>query len=356
MEESNRSFIEIEELLQKSGAAIAKLLDVEAARVTPGVSASLALSAAACMTRGDGPAIERLPDTTGLPGEALIQHGHRYKYDRCLRLSGIRLAVVGQDGPVTAETVQNAITRNTAMAVFPAHLDGKAGTLRLEDFSAVARSKGLPVIVDAAYKVDPPEGMRTWFARGGDLVCISSKYLGGPNSGGFVFGRRQLIDWIARCDFTGFESSDYLTFGRPFKLDRQIIVGVSEAVREWMNLDHAARFRTYEEQVGKLSRLFAGRNDIGLVPRCFTMEETLEDAPVNALEIVLAKEHDARDIAKRLKERPPRVLLHVYGNSLVVAMEVLAQGEEVTVGKRILEEMASSGAAAQGERGREAAS
>jgi hypothetical protein len=86
------------------------------------------------------------------------------------------------------------------------------------------------------------------------------------------------------------------------------------------------------------------------------MEETLEDAPVNALEIVLAKEHDARDIAKRLKERPPRVLLHVYGNSLVVAMEVLAQGEEVTVGKRILEEMASSGAAAQGERGREAAS
>jgi seryl-tRNA(Sec) selenium transferase len=185
--------------------------------------------------------------------------------------------------------------------------------------------------------------MRSWFDRGGDLVCISSKYLGGPNSGGFVFGRRQLIDWIARCDFTGFESSDYLTFGRPFKLDRQIIVGVTEAVREWTQMDHQVRFTNYTEQISKLSEMLADISGARLVPRFFTMEETLEDGPSNCLQIVLPATIDARMVAQRLRERSPRVLLHVYGNSLAVAMEVVLPGEELIIGQRILEEVASCG-------------
>ena len=343
MEESNRSFIEMEDLLQKSGDAIARMLNVEAARVTPGVSAALALSAAACMTRGDGRAIERLPDAVDLPNEVLIQHGHRYKYDRCLRLAGIRLKEIGSGKQITPDELAAAIGPKTAMAIFPAHLDGAQGTLRLEQFSKTARDKGVPVVVDAAYKVDPPDQMRSWFERGGDLVCISSKYLGGPNSGGFVFGRHQLIDWIARCDFTGFESSDYLTFGRPFKLDRQIIVGVAEAVREWTQLDHQERLTTYTEQISKLSGIVREIPGVRLVPRFFTMEETLEDGPSNCLQIVLPKTIDARTVAQRLRERAPRVLLHVYGNSLAVAMEVVLPGEELIIGQRILEEVASCG-------------
>lgn len=343
MEESNRSFIEMEDLLQKSGDAIAQMLGVEAARVTPGVSAALALSAAACVTRGDGRAIERLPDTAQLPNEVLIQHGHRYKYDRCLRLAGIDLKEIGSGTQITAKELEAAFSPKVAMAIFPAHLDGAQGTLPLEEFSKVARDKGVPIVVDAAYKVDPPEQMRSWFDRGSDLVCISSKYLGGPNSGGFVFGRRKVIDWIAACDFTGFESSDYLTFGRPFKLDRQIIVGVTEAVREWVSSDHQARLTTYNTQVSNLSAIVDKIAGARLMPRFFTMEETLEEGPTNCLQIILPKAVDARAVAQRLRERAPRVLLHVFGNSLAVAMEVVVPGEELIIGRRIAEEVASMG-------------
>lgn len=342
MQESNRAFIEMEDLLRKTGDAIAQLLGAEAARVTPGVAASLALSAAACMTRGDGRAIERLPDVSGLPNEMLIQRGHRYKYDRCLRLSGIGLVEVnGQgNGEVTPEVLAAAIGPRTAAIIFPAHLNNAPGTLGLEEVAAVARKREVPVVVDAAYMVDPPANIASWLARGGDVVCISAKYYGGPNAGGFVFGRRELIDWIARCDFTGFESSDYLTFGRVFKMDRQIVVGVVEALREWMAIDHQARFSQYAEQAFNLSRTLADIPGVTPLPRFFTMEETLEDGPINCLQIMLPMQIDARMVARQLSERPPRVLVHAVDKSIVAVMDTVLPGEEAVIGERIGQELA----------------
>jgi L-seryl-tRNA(Ser) seleniumtransferase len=338
MEESNRAFIEMEDLLQKSGAAVATLLGVEAARVTPGAAASLALCAAACVTRGDGKAIERLPDTTGLPNEIIIQHAHRYKYDRCLRLAGIGF-VEPAGASVTADTLAAAINAKTAAIIHPAHLNDVPGSLSLEKVAAIARSRDIPVIVDAAYKVEPPVDIRSWLERGADVVCISAKYFSGPNAGGFVFGRRRVIDWIAACDFTGFESSDYLTFGRVFKLDRQIVCGVVEALREWMALDFDARYRQYGEQVKNLTKSLAGYPGLTLVPRFFTMEETLEQGPTNSLEVLLPSGVDPQQLRKRLSERPQRVLLHAYENSIAAAMETLLPGEEDIVGRRIREEL-----------------
>jgi hypothetical protein len=69
------------------------------------------------------------------------------------------------------------------------------------------------------------------------------------------------------------------------------------------------------------------------------MEETLEDGPSNCLQVVLPPSTEARAVAQRLRERHPRVLLHVYGNSLAVAMEVVLPGEEAVIGERILQEI-----------------
>ena len=66
MEEAGNSFVEMEELLEASGAHIADLLDVEAAYVTAGCYAALVLSTAACMTGNDAEKAAQLPDTTGL--------------------------------------------------------------------------------------------------------------------------------------------------------------------------------------------------------------------------------------------------------------------------------------------------
>lgn len=337
MEESNRALIEMEDLLQKSGAAVAMLLGVEAARVTPGAAASLALCAAACVTRGDGKAIERLPDTTGLPSEVIIQHPHRYKYERCMRLAGIRF-VEPAGASVPADTLAAAITAKTAAIIHPAHLNDAPGSLNLEKVAAIARSRDIPVIVDAAYKVEPPVDIRSWLERGADVVCISEKYFSGPNAGGFVFGRRRVIDWIAACDFTGFESSDYLTFGRVFKLDRQIVCGAVETLREWIALDFDSHYRQYGEQVKNLTKCLTGYPGPTLVPRFFTMEEALERGPINSLEVMLPSGVDPQQLRRRLSERPQRVLPHVYKNSIAAAMEALLRGEEDIVGRRIREE------------------
>ncbi len=339
MEESNGAFIEMEELLQKSGADIARMLDAEAARVTPGVAASLALCAAACVTRGDRKAIERLPDTTGKPNEILLQRGHRYKYARCLKLAGITLVEPDGAGALTPQQLTSAITQRTAAIVLPAHLNGAPGTLGIEAVASIARQHDVPLIVDAAYKVEPPAGIRSWFERGADVVCISAKYFSGPNAGGFVFGRKRLIDWIAACDFTGFESSDYLTFGRVFKLDRQIVVGVVEALREWMTLDFDARYKQYAEQADNLARDLKDQSGLSVQRRFFTMEETLEQGPTNCLQVVLPKHVDPESLMRGLSARAPRVLVHAYENSIAVAMETLLPGEEAIVGRRIKEEL-----------------
>src|SRR3954452_5073532 len=53
MDEANASYVEMAELLSASGARIARLLGVPAARVTPGASAAIVLGIAACMTGSD---------------------------------------------------------------------------------------------------------------------------------------------------------------------------------------------------------------------------------------------------------------------------------------------------------------
>ena len=95
------------ELLEATGRRLAQLLGAEAARVTPGAAAGIALGTAACLTRGDGAATERLPDTTGLPDEVLLQRVQRpnYKYARLIWMTGAKLRLVGTDGKIRHEHV-----------------------------------------------------------------------------------------------------------------------------------------------------------------------------------------------------------------------------------------------------------
>ena len=79
------------------------------------------------------------------------------------------------------------------MVLHPAHLDGTPGTLSLEQVAELAREVNVPVFVDAAYMVYPVSVMSSYWQRGADITAISAKYYGGPNSGGFLLGREDLI-------------------------------------------------------------------------------------------------------------------------------------------------------------------
>ena len=73
MDDAGSRYVDMEELLEKSGDYIAEILGVEAAYVTSGCAASQTLSTAACMAGIDPDKIARLPDTTGMKNEFLIQ-------------------------------------------------------------------------------------------------------------------------------------------------------------------------------------------------------------------------------------------------------------------------------------------
>src|SRR5690606_16633198 len=109
----------IEDLQEAAGELIARLTGAEAGYVTAGAAAGLTLGAAAAIAGLDVAAMDRLPDTTGLPNEIIVQRGHLTAYSHALRLSGARLVEVGYLGyPGQGRTwpwqIEAAITAQTA--------------------------------------------------------------------------------------------------------------------------------------------------------------------------------------------------------------------------------------------------
>lgn len=345
MERANQWFVDMPDLLDATGTRIARLIGAEAARVTPGASAGIVLAVAACIAGNDPDARDRLPDTTGMRNAVLIQRRQRYRWDRVVSLAGARLVEVGDDAGTTEAQITEALGAAAAVLV-PGHLDGAAGALPLGDVICLAHAHDVPVIVDAAY-LNYPIGRFGSFPRAGvDLAIFSAKYFGGPNTGGFVCGRADLVATIAALDFTRHGTrNDRLAFGRPFKLDRQLVVGVVEALHEWLEMDHAARFEGYERRVQRIAAPLRDLPGVALTPMFFTMEEELEPEPVNCLVVRVGPESgtSAARVDANLRTGNPAILVHLRDDALIVDVEVVDDAEAETIGRRLRAEL--SGAA-----------
>ncbi len=334
----NADFVRMTELLDRTGERIASLLGAPAARITPGAAAAIMLGTAAAMAGQDGSKSQRLPDTAGMRADVLIQAGHRYKYDRQVPMTGARLVEVGTQNGTRRDQLQAAISGETAMILHPAHLDGKPGTLSLEETADVAKARDVPIFVDAAYMNYPTSIMGAYLGRGADLVCISAKYFGGPNAGGFVMGRKDLVAAISNVHFTRYESGSVLKFGRPLKMDRQIVVAVLAALEEWLAMDHAARYADYRRKVEMLEDDLSSVPGLVLEPKCFTMDERFIDAPVNALLVTFDKSRcgcSAGEMARRLEQDHPSIAAIVEGSRIGFVMDVLEDNEVRLIGTRI---------------------
>jgi D-glucosaminate-6-phosphate ammonia-lyase len=250
MQEAERSYVDMQQLLERSGILIAELLRAEAAYVTPGAAAALALGTAACIAGADPDKIARLPDTTGMRNTVLIQSGHHYHYEHAVTVPGAKLVEVGDGQRTTAAQLEAALGPDVATILFPADMDGTAGTLSLSQVIDIAHAKGIPVLVDAAGRVYPLDKFRSYARNGADLVAFGAKYIGALNASGILCGRRDLVGAAVMQGFIGFETVSWGTsFGRPLKLDRQTIVAVVTALQEWLETDHDARIAGYERRL-----------------------------------------------------------------------------------------------------------
>src|SRR5438309_8327375 len=94
MQDVERYYVDMQQLLERSGEVIAGLLGAEAAYVTPGAAAALALGTAACLAGSDPARIAQLPDVSGLRSVVLLQAGLEYHYQRAVTIPGAHLRVV----------------------------------------------------------------------------------------------------------------------------------------------------------------------------------------------------------------------------------------------------------------------
>lgn len=185
---------------------------------------------------------------------------------------------------------------------------------------------GVPVIVDAAYLSFPTALISDLVGSGADLVCFSAKYFYGPNAGGFLAGRTDLIEAVTDPDFTGYESgATSRSAGRPFKMDRTTIVATVLALQEWLTMDHDARWASYGRRVLALQAALADLPGLHARPAQFTLDERLIDAAPNALVLRPGSAAAATAMEDALATGTPRLLCVREGEELVVCVETVRE-------------------------------
>src|SRR5215470_6209746 len=229
--------VNLTELLDASGAYLAKQLKCEAALVTSGAAAALVVGTAACVSMGNEKAVLDIPtDMAGLKNEVIVQKSHRYGYDHALRNCGIRFVEVE-----TLEQYQQAFTDRTVMAHFFNAGTGKIGP---EDWVREAHQHGVPCFNDAAADVPPVSNLWNYTQMGFDLVTFSGgKGLRAPQCTGLLLGRKELIQ---AASLNNNPISD--SVGRGMKVAKEEIVGLVAAVDWFLAQDDAAMHAEYQKR------------------------------------------------------------------------------------------------------------
>ncbi|MCA1555021.1 MAG: aminotransferase class V-fold PLP-dependent enzyme, partial [Chloroflexi bacterium] len=196
MAQASQQFVALEALQYRAGQVIAELVGAESAYVVSGCYAAVVLSIAACITRLDPAKMDRLPNTDGMKNEVVMLKLQRNHYDHAVEVAGGKIVEAGRDDGCTVDELSDAIGENTAAIFFLSEWTGT--TFSIADVVSVARQFGVPVVVDAAGRLDNPHHLTEYVAQRPDLICFSGgKHIRGPQASGFVCGRRDLIAAIA---------------------------------------------------------------------------------------------------------------------------------------------------------------
>lgn len=244
MAEASKHYINLDELQIKVSERLAQITHNEAAYVATGAAAGLTLATAACITGTDPAAIAQLPDLTGLKNEVIVHKSHRNGYDHAVRQVGVKLVEIGSAVATHAWELEKAINERTAAIFwFQGWMTGRAD-LPLQTVIDIAKSRGVPVVVDAAAQLPPRENLWKFTQMGAALAVFSGgKDMSGPQSTGLVVGRSDLIQAIR------LNGPPNHSIGRPMKVSKEGMIGLLKAVELYMEIDEEARLSQDEETV-----------------------------------------------------------------------------------------------------------
>lgn len=222
VKQAGQNFVVIDELIDRVGDMITAVTGAEDTCVTNSASGGIMIATAACIAGDNIGLVERMPDSTGLKNEIILQKGHAVNYgaplEQMIRLGGGIPVEAGQVNQTWAWHIESAITEKTAALLYcKSHHVQQETTISLQDMIAIAHNHHLPIIVDAAAEED----LQKYAAMGADMVIYSgAKAVEGPTSG-FITGKR---DYIEKC------KAQYKGVGRAAKIGKECMMGIAKAV------------------------------------------------------------------------------------------------------------------------------
>ena len=334
MAEAASAFVDMAELNARAGQHIARLIGVEAAHVTSGSAGGLLLAAAAVIAGTDPERIQRLPDTTGVRNELVIQRCGRIHYDQALRTAGARLVEVGGPEACGAAEVEAAIGDRTAALVYIVSPRLGARGVPAETMARLAHAHGLPLIVDAASSLPPVGHLTRWIEAGADLAIYSGgKGIRGPQNTGLLLGRADLVRAAAA------NAAPNSAVGRPCKVSKEAIVGLVTALELFLQEDHQAEWDRHLEEARRIAEAVAGLPGV---------RTTIEDdrAEWTAPTVLIALDERATGwtpagLMDVLRTGEPPVMVRVFRGDLLVDCHCL-RGDEASVVARCLREALTS--------------
>ncbi len=331
MAEAAGAMVRLKDLNDRAGEIIAEHTGAEAGLVAAGGAAGLMLQMAACIAGTDRNKIKQLPDATGMKSEFVIKRNHDSEFVQAYRQAGGTAVWVGTHDGATRNEIEAAVGENTVALAFIAsrwHSDSFDG---LDEMIDIGRRHSVPVVVDAAAMLPPPENLRRFIEHGADMVCFSGgKAIKGPQSTGLLCGRKDLMEAAV------LNASPHEAVGRPAKVCKEEIVGIVTALERYVRRDHAAdqrRWRDYGQTIA---------DAIGDLPGVATsIEQDDWFRPVPELSVVLGAEWrgpSALEIVRTMAEGDPPIMIEASrreGEDIFANPHGLLEGEAEVVGERL---------------------
>ena len=324
---ASKHYVMLDELHDRVGERIAKVVRAEAAMVTAGAASALTLGTAAVLTGTDRQKIGDLPNLTGMKSEVIIQKAHRFGYERAVRNTGVRLVEVE-----TRDDLERAVTEKTAMMLFYNN-NNKEGRIQDEEFVQLGKKHAIPTLNDAAADVPPLDNLWKYTAMGFDLVAFSGgKGIRGPQSAGLLLGTKPLI---AAARQNGSPNGNAI--GRGMKVNKEEMVGMLAALELFVGKDHSREgdeFQRRAEEIRKSAVAVPGVKAEIFVP------EVANHVPhVRVTWDGASSGSRAAAVVRALQEGEPSIVIRAEGESLVIGVWMMQPGEDKLVARRLRQEL-----------------
>ena len=337
MLEASNYYVHLDELMAAVGVEISKLMGSEAAMVTTGCEAAIALATVACVAGSDPERTQALPYVKAR-SQVIIPKHSRNPYDFGVRMSGVEIIEVDSQ-----EELRSKLSAKVAMVYVLSSPAAEKGPLSIPNICSIAREQSIPVFVDAA--AEEPLVPNIHLAQGATFVGYSGgKCMRGPQAAGVLLGPKDLIAaaW--------FNAAPHHNWGRALKVGKEEIMGMLAAVREWYKRDHAAEQREWRSWLGVIDKRVNG------LPSVTTEYLEPEDLSNRATRLRIRWDANSlkitgTELEERLDKGVPRILIggasgqrpDKMESSIIVMPYMMGPGEDRLVADAIYEALTRPG-------------